>query len=117
MWVSEHKEQLKAYQKNYRKANRRSLSKKKISAARRAKAEGIATYGGKCACCGEARAEFLTLDHINGRTAEPYRITEQKAWMRLKTRGWPKDNFQLLCFNCNCAKGIYGHCPHRDTKA
>jgi hypothetical protein len=111
-WQEEHKEQLQRYHQNYRKANRTVLTRKKREAARAARLEGIAVYGGKCACCGEARPEFLTLDHINGREGEPYRITGQKAWARLKARGWPKDNYQLLCFNCNCAKGIYGHCPH-----
>jgi 5-methylcytosine-specific restriction endonuclease McrA len=89
------------------------IPKGKRTSQRAAKLEGIAAYGGKCACCGETRVEFLTLDHIHGREGEPYRITGQKAWARLKSRGWPKDNYQLLCFNCNCAKGIYGQCPHK----
>jgi len=112
-WVAEHGDQLRAYQKNYRKAHRAGLAKKKTAALRAARLEGIAAYGGKCACCGESQIEFLTLDHINGRGDEPQRITGQKAWARLKARGWPKDNFQLLCFNCNCAKGVYGRCPHQ----
>ncbi len=116
-WVAEHADQLKAYHKNYRAAHRIGLAKKKLAAARAAKLEGIVVYGGKCACCGERQMEFLTLDHINGRKDEPYRTTGQKAWLRLKARGWPKDNFQLLCFNCNCAKGVYGRCPHQTNDA
>jgi 5-methylcytosine-specific restriction endonuclease McrA len=111
-WVAENREKLVRYHQNYRKTNRVTLAKKRLAANRVAKLEGIAAYGGKCACCGESRSEFLTLDHINGRATEPYRIAGQKAWARLKARGWPKDNYQLLCFNCNCAKGIYGRCPH-----
>jgi len=111
-WVAEHRDQLERYQKQYRNNNRASLAKKKLATRRAVKLQGIAAYGGKCACCGETGTEFLTLDHINGRASEPYRTTGQKAWARLKARGWPKDNFQLLCFNCNCAKGIYGRCPH-----
>lgn len=114
-WLDEHAAQLKAYHKNYRNANRSMLAKRKRAALHAARIEGIAAYGGKCACCGEAQTEFLTLDHINGRTEEPYRITGLKAWQRLKARGWPKDNFQVLCFNCNCAKGAYGRCPHQDV--
>lgn len=30
----------------------------------------IAIYGGKCYCCGEEEASFLTLDHTNGNGAE-----------------------------------------------
>ena len=111
-WLAEHQEQLAQYQKSYRSTNRASLAQKKLTARRVAKSQGIVAYGGRCACCGEARLEFLTLDHIGGRADERYRITGQKAWAHLKARGWPKDNFQLLCFNCNCAKGIYGRCPH-----
>jgi len=112
-WVAEHEDQLKRYHQNYRKVNRTTLARKKREASRAAKMEGIAAYGGKCACCGESQIEFLTLDHVNGRAGEPYRITGQRAWLRLKARGWPKDNYQLLCFNCNCAKGAYGRCPHQ----
>jgi 5-methylcytosine-specific restriction endonuclease McrA len=111
-WVAAHKEQIDRYQRNYRKMNGAPLARKKLAASRAARLEGIVAYGGKCGCCGETRIGFLTLDHINGRAGDPYRITGQKAWARLKARGWPKDNFQLLCFNCNCAKGIYGRCPH-----
>jgi hypothetical protein len=31
-------------------------------------------------------------------------------------RGYPKDNFQLLCMNCNFAKGHRGECPHQTAK-
>lgn len=31
----------------------------------------------------------------------------------LKNNGFPKKDFQLLCFNCNCAKGFFGMCPHK----
>lgn len=54
-WPAQHKEKLAQYQKNYRKANRASLAKKKLAARRAAKLEGIAAYGGKCVCCGEIR--------------------------------------------------------------
>lgn len=29
----------------------------------------------------------------------------------IKKNGFP-DSVQVLCWNCNCAKGIYGYCPH-----
>jgi 5-methylcytosine-specific restriction endonuclease McrA len=112
-WLHDHKEQMERYQRDYRRTNRTKLLAKKLAAQRAAKLEGIGAYGGKCVCCGEDQIEFLTLDHINGRTDEPYKITGQKAWARLKARGWPKNNYQLLCFNCNCAKGVYGQCPHQ----
>jgi radical SAM protein with 4Fe4S-binding SPASM domain len=34
----------------------------------------------------------------------------------LKLQGFPHDGrFQLLCHNCNIAKGCYGGCPHQGT--
>ena len=34
----------------------------------------------------------------------------------LKKLGYPKDGYQLLCHNCNCAKGWYGACPHTEER-
>jgi hypothetical protein len=33
-------------------------------------------------------------------------------YMWLKRQGFPRDDFRLLCHNCNHARGSYGHCPH-----
>ena len=73
----------------------------------------IDAYGGKCVCCGEDAYEFMTIDHKHndgyvdrkwGRGTNLYKF--------LRRLGYPKDRFQLLCWNCNCAKGKYGYCPH-----
>jgi hypothetical protein len=81
--------------------------------------EVLIAYGGKCACCEETAKEFLAIDHING---DGYRQRKEKgiygstmyAW--LKRNKFPKDNYRLLCHNCNQAKGIYGYCPHERVK-
>jgi hypothetical protein len=73
----------------------------------------LEAYGGRCACCGEATPEFLTVDHINGGGAEHRRQIKQPLDRWLKKNGFPKENFQLLCFNCNCAKYYFGGCPHQ----
>jgi len=71
----------------------------------------ITEYGGRCVCCGENTFEFLTIDHINNDGAEHRKkVKNVAAW--LKRKGYPKDNFQLLCMNCNFAKAKYGQCPH-----
>lgn len=100
------------YQQTYRQQNKVRLQQNKLDEARKAKREGIIEYGGKCACCNETTVEFLTIDHVNGRDKLIPRATGQKEWLRLKWAGWPKKGIQLLCYNCNCAKGIYGTCPH-----
>jgi hypothetical protein len=72
-------------------------------------------YGGnppKCACCGESIYEFLTIDHIKNNGKEDRKIfhgAQLYAWLR--KNNYPI-GFQVLCWNCNCAKGHFGECPH-----
>jgi hypothetical protein len=85
------------------------------------KLDVIEAYGGVCACCGDAHHEFLTIDHIDGRGAA-HRLELSKGkksnygtvsfYIWLRKNGFPKDNFRLLCFNCNCARSTCGYCPH-----
>jgi len=73
-------------------------------------------YGGICACCGESRFAFLTIDHIDGGgTKHRQNFTSNQAFYRwlLDER---RDGFQVLCYNCNCAKGAFGECPHEFAK-
>lgn len=78
--------------------------------------EVIAAYGGKCVCCGEATPEFMSIDHINGRGKEHrdgvMRATGQNLYAWLRANGFPKDEYRLLCCNCNLARGFFGACPH-----
>ena len=72
-------------------------------------------YGGcKCACCGESGFEFLSLDHINGGGNIHKKAVGNNLsiYRQLIKEGFP-DGFQVLCMNCNWAKGIYGTCPHK----
>lgn len=70
-------------------------------------------YGGRCACCSEARYEFLELDHPNGGgTRHRLEVGNGDAFYRwLKRSGYP-DGLRVLCANCNSALGRYGYCPH-----
>jgi hypothetical protein len=72
----------------------------------------------QCACCGEAEVKFLALDHIggegpripgNGRVGNAF-----FAW--LKREGFPA-GLQVLCHNCNGAKGKDRPCPHEEVVA
>lgn len=65
-----------------------------------------------CACCGESQYEFLAIDHINGggnAHRREHNIGNISIW--LHANNWP-EGFQVLCHNCNMAKGLYGACPH-----
>ena len=72
-------------------------------------------YGNKCICCGERQIEFLTIDHISGGGSEHRRLLKTKGGTKfyrwLKINNFPA-GYQILCFNCNSAKGFYGTCPH-----
>jgi len=69
------------------------------------KLEMIAAYGGRCIICGDDHWEFLTIDHINGGGTRHCRIVGSGArlYRWLKKRDWPKDEYRLLCANCNCS--------------
>jgi hypothetical protein len=82
------------------------------------KYEVLSAYGGKCACCGERDARFLTLDHINNDGAEEKRSLSPSGkrsfgiYNYLKRGGFPVGRYQVLCWNCNSAKRVDGVCPH-----
>ena len=84
---------------------------------RRLRSEVIAAYGGRCACCGETTPEFLSVDHMNNDGAQHRKhVKSGQFYPWLKRNGFPKDGFQLLCMNCNSAKGFFGECPHQRAK-
>jgi len=107
------------YQRYSRESYQRHAEKKRAYArarGRKLREEVLHHYGGEhpaCACCGEDTFQFLALDHIHGNGAQ-----ERKKYglnyahgIGLKRRGFPP-GFQILCHNCNLAKGFYGVCPH-----
>ena len=68
----------------------------------------------KCGCCGEGTEQFLTLDHIDGKAAMGHspRMSGNRLRRWIVKNDFPP-GFQVLCYNCNCAKGFYGQCPHQ----
>lgn len=71
-----------------------------------------------CACCGERGIEFLTIDHIipvrrkNNDVSKNRNTVGTGLYARLRATGFPS-GYQVLCFNCNCAKRTSGECPHK----
>jgi hypothetical protein len=108
-------EKVKELNKNRSKSYLKSRREYRKSRQKRIRKEVIKNLGGVCACCGEKQIEFLTIDHINNDGAEHRRKigNSDKICVDIKRQGYPKDKYQILCFNCNCAKGIYGSCPHK----
>ena len=77
-----------------------------------------------CRCCGEnSNIGFLALDHIAGKKemdSEPelVELGYSSSWNSTALLKWIIKNnfpkgFQILCHNCNLAKGFYGKCPHQ----
>ncbi len=77
----------------------------------------VEKYGGECECCGETNKEFLTIDHINGNGYIHRKQIGSKLYTWLKNNNYPKDNYRLLCMNCNFSLGKYGYCPHNKDKS
>lgn len=95
-------------------ANKQEYKDAANNSRRKLRQEMIEAYGGECACCAENIYEFLNLDHkFGGGGKERKTIDRYSLFWRLKREGWPKDKYQLLCFNCNIAIGNFGICPHK----
>lgn len=96
--------------KSYRRAYWRAL-----------RLEVLRAYGNACKCCGESGEPFLTIDHENGGGAahrkgilgEGQRAgATNSLYLWLRRQGYP-EGFQVLCWNCNVAKGTKADCPHK----
>jgi len=82
----------------------------------------IQHYGMKCNCpgCSEDLFEFLTFDHVHGRSEEHKRQPHNgSGFSGHNLVRWIIDNnypatIQILCYNCNCGKRTSKQCPHLD---
>jgi len=69
-------------------------------------------YGRVCVCCGEDNPSFLTIDHIDGGGSQHIKNeVHGEIYPWLIRRHFP-NGFQVLCYNCNCAKRDKKECPH-----
>lgn len=105
VWTNDNRERVNLRASEYGKMYRKRL-----------KLQVLNHYGSKCICCGENHFELLTLDHINGGGQKQRSNLNAKNSAYVLYRWLIKNNFpegfQILCFNCNISKGIYGYCPH-----
>jgi hypothetical protein len=75
------------------------------------RAELIAAYGGVCSWCGEDDPIVLAVDHkYDDGASERKRLGSKgrglQFYAMLKDLGWPRDKYQLLCWNCNYRKHV-----------
>lgn len=124
-YYKEHRDLELARAIEYRRTHERDLAKERKwsrNRRKRIRLEVLKHYGGdppKCACCGESIIEFLSIDHIyGGGNQHRKKIFGRKGragfsfYCWLKRNGFP-EGFQVLCYNCNCAKAYCGICPHQ----
>ena len=132
-WSTKNRDKINQYHAEYRSQHRELLNQKarvrqtsmraEINRRSRERAwmlklEMVAAYGGRCVCCGETEPIFLAIDHING-GGKSDRLRGHGGfhfYAKLKKLGWPKDEYRLLCHNCNMAIGMFGFCPHQGEK-
>lgn len=100
----EHKAYMRDYLKTYRQNAKRTV---------------FEHYGNRCACCGETETLFLQIDHINNDGAKHRKEIGGAGggymYYWIIKNNFPT-NLQLLCCNCNFAKGMFGVCPHEAQK-
>jgi len=118
-YAESHREECRAKSRAYYAAHREARNAYEVVFHAALKLEVLNAYGGaRCVCCGETLITCLSLDHINGDGAKHRKETSHGGGGALY--GWLKGNnyppgYQVLCFNCNWAKGTNDHCPYRDA--
>lgn len=104
---------INSQQKSWIERNPNKWKEIKYSFRQRLRIQVLEMGGGICKCCGEIEKKFLAIDHING-GGKKHRaqFPSTDAYMRhIRDNGFP-EYCQILCHNCNLAKGFYGQCPH-----
>ena len=116
-----YKKYRRKYMRNYWKNHPNAYKKNNAQKIKREQKLRIEVYRlicngqPKCACCGEAHIEFLTIDHIHGdgKIDRKTNGVGQKYYNWLLKNGIPED-IQILCLNCNWAKRFHKNkrfCP------
>jgi hypothetical protein len=114
-WKERDPEGLKLYQKSVYFRNRKRCIETAGRHYRALRVEFFKYYGDHCICCGELEKKFLTIEHLRGDGAKHRKAIGSGAGtlIDLKKRGWPRDGYAVLCFNCNSGKYLNGGiCPH-----
>lgn len=121
VWRERAKQWQRAHPETVKASTLRNKEKQKEWSKNRAislKQQVMSAYGGYCTCCGESQIEFLSIDHIrnDGKKwrAEGKHSLGTNFYFQLKKQGYPKENLQILCYNCNLGKHYHGGvCPHQ----
>lgn len=112
-WRSKHYEMFLEQKRRFYRNHRVDLLEKYKRNYQAKRFNVIHHYGGKCSCCGETTYEFLTIEHKNGGgTKQRKEIGAGNIINFIIKNNYP-DEFDVLCYNCNCAKAFNKICPHK----
>ncbi len=114
-WADKNRDKVRESALKWKQNNAEWNKSERKRRAKELRIEVLTAYGWDCACCGESTYEFLTIDHIHGGGTAHRKALHGKVYEYLRREGYPP-GFQVLCWNCNAAKGLYGSCPHTLTK-
>jgi len=128
-----YKKRQSEYTKQWRKKNKEKFHATQKACYAKVRLEALTHYSKgtpKCACCGEDKLYFLSIDHIKGngnthrkqlgmRQGGTIQSIGQKHKVTMGGNGfvyWLKKNeypkgYQVLCYNCNFAKRQNSKCP------
>lgn len=121
-YYKKNKDRLDKYNHRYYRKNRERLlvlqRERNLRYTRALNERIFARYGTKCACCGESRREFLTIEHKNNDGGKERKRLKGGQMIKVRLlRGPKRKDIEILCFNCNCSKGFRGYCPHERERA
>ncbi len=109
-YVAKNLEKVQAYQKKWFQDHVEEKREWERRRLRELRVEVIRHYGGKCAFCGDANINHLSIDHMNNDGAKHRKEkgfnNSRKIYTWLRKNNYP-DGFQVLCHTHNLEKGFY----------
>lgn len=109
----------KAKRHDYYLARSREDQRRGREKLRRLVIGAYSNQANNCSCCGESEFDFLTIDHINGKSTDVRGGASPRCGYplyRWLVRNEFPQGYQVLCMNCNVSKGKRGICAHMRNK-
>lgn len=116
LWEEKNRAHAMERRKKWKLANKDKVAEQQRRRLFRYKTLVVEAYGGGCACCGEKRIAFLTVEHIKKNGKEHRRQAGGNFYNYLVKNRFPKEDLSILCMNCNWAERKGTLCPHKTER-